>query len=204
MRSNEDLQQLRDAVPIGGAFWAGRLVLGLRNRWNTALQLLQRSRMDAGQTRGVVQTIDSGRQIYQLIADVRRNHFASMDVQHQLPFVTLAVEVLNFLTNDDDQYAETMRPSYAGEGFQSERRLLSSFVSVNSQPQLFMDILRQIGGPLLHSEYQQLAHVYLNVHGIITPRISQAGPDAGRLNAVLRSFYELLECKQSPARFTQP
>lgn len=117
MRTDADLQVLRAAVPIGGEYWSDRLVTNLRTRFTNIRAELQRNRSHRSHGSGVVEVIQRCLQLYERIAEIRRDHFPDMERRRQQLFVTLMVEIFVYLSDDSDQYANSANPQYAGKGF---------------------------------------------------------------------------------------
>ena len=125
-----------------------------------------------------------------------------MDVPRRQLFATLLVDILEFLASSNaDQFADSTRPVYAGEAIQSERRLLSSFMSANGHPVSFLNVLGQVDRALLQSERGRLDRLYRIVLATFFPEQGAApGNDRGeigRLDTVIRAFYRLVDGKNT-------
>lgn len=111
-------------------------------------QRLEANRRNASQGDGVPRTIDALRGLFDAVEWIRIDHFAMMENPTRQRFVTLLVEALWFLVwNDGDLYANATRPDYAGDAYQSERRLFSSFIAPRGHPLAFLEVLIRFGNP---------------------------------------------------------
>ena len=116
VRTEEDLESLRQAVPIGTGFWAQQLFKNMHRRFTGIFEQLETNRGNVAQGEGIVWTIDQLRALFRAVDTIRADHFATMTIAERQPFVELLINVLkNRLLNNDDLYANFPHTAYAGE-----------------------------------------------------------------------------------------
>lgn len=182
VQDNDDLNSLRRAVPIPSRFWSEQLASNMSNRFQKI-----RAELFHEETAGVVATIDKLRSLFEAIETVRLAYFPTMADEQKKLFLSVLVSGMDLLIhNDNNLYAGRVRAAFAGEGFQSESVLRSSFLSERGRPLAFIESLSKYG-PLLMHESPRLDSQYsviLNLH------MSRQGDDL--LRRVVNNFYNSL------------
>ncbi|KAF2769252.1 hypothetical protein EJ03DRAFT_97598 [Teratosphaeria nubilosa] len=197
------LTAFRQSVPVPSGFWSQQLAENMMQRFATIRSALERNQQ-TGNGQGVTATVTALRSLYGAIDAIRARHASRMSAADEAQFVNVLVTVLEFLISSaDDLYAHRRSDvAYAGEGFQSERRLFHSWISVAGQPIAFLEVLLRFRAPAFRVSGQTYT-ILDRLYRVTDPRVRSVAaddPDRGRLNLVLTQFYRLVygHSRQSP------
>ncbi|KYG44491.1 hypothetical protein M433DRAFT_5404 [Acidomyces richmondensis BFW] len=161
IRTDHDLETLNRAIEVPGPFWSGCLAANMRRRFELIAYRLEQDRRNVQPGQGVVQTVAKIVNLASAIDIVRDSYQARMAEASQAPFVALLVDMLRFLIErNEDLYAGTTRPIFAGDDFQSERRLFASFIAPRGQAILFLGYVGRWGRAALRPHAPRLADIY--------------------------------------------
>lgn len=169
----------------------------MQRRYGAILTRLQANIATPGSGAGVPQTIDHLRSLFDAVDTIRTDHFRGMTQAEQLSFFDLLVGAFDRLVDDTDLFAQTMAPSYAGQGFQSHRSLFSSFLAAQGQPLYFIDTLLRFGEPMLCSRQGQIRGIVARAVQLCS-RHRQGSPDQAMLNGVLQTLHRLSQGMSEP------
>jgi len=146
----------------------------MRRRFELIAYRLEQDRRNVQPGQGVVQTVAKIVNLASAIDAVRDSYQARMVEASQAPFVALLVDMLRFLVErNEDLYAGTTRPIFAGDDFQSERRLFASFIAPRGQAILFLGYVGRWGRAALRAQAQRLAEIYALMLQQLTPEQRQ-------------------------------
>ncbi|KAH9818550.1 hypothetical protein Tdes44962_MAKER05315 [Teratosphaeria destructans] len=189
------LTAFRQSVPVPSGFWSEQLAENMMQRFATIRSALEQSQR-SGNGQGVTATVSALRSLYRAIDAIRARHASRMSPADEARFVNVLVAVLDFLISSaDDLYVHRRSGvAYAGEGFQSERRLFHSWISAAGQPIAFLEVLLRFRA----SAFRVSGETYTildRLYRVTDPRVRSVAaddPDWGRLNTVLAHFYRLV------------
>ncbi|RMY30057.1 hypothetical protein D0865_15352 [Hortaea werneckii] len=184
------LQLLRSIVSPGTDWWSKRLLSNMQRRYSSILTHLQVNIQNPATGVGIPETIDYLRILFYAIDAIRADHFESMNQAMQLEFLDILISAFNRLIDDTDQYASTPTPPYAGQGFQSHRRLFSSLVAERGHPQYFIETLRHFGRRLLRARQTAIQGICARATQLLTQQL-QNSPDQARLTRVRQALQGL-------------
>nr|POE63535.1 hypothetical protein CFP56_04438 [Quercus suber] len=170
-RNPQVLYHVRSVIPEH--FWEQQTIANQRLRFDRIkLRLARRiARLPGG--KGIPETIAQLRKLYQAIDTLLRypNHFNSRD--HASNLVAILVDALDYMVNDEDQFPNsTSRPTFVGNGFQSERRLAGAFLAGAGEPIGFINVLIGVRGRYSAAYLAQLTRLQeiYNRLGVICAR----------------------------------
>ncbi|KAI7278438.1 hypothetical protein KC345_g5953 [Hortaea werneckii] len=184
------LQFLRSIVSPGTDWWSKRLLSNMQRRYSSILTRLQVNIQNPATGVGIPETIDYLRVLFYAIDGIRADHFESMDQTEQLEFLDILISAFNRLIDDTDQYARTPTPPYAGQGFQSHRRLFSSLIAERGHPQYFIETLRHFGRRLLRARQTAIQGICARATQLLTQQLPNS-PDQARLTRVRQALQAL-------------
>ncbi|KAI7085164.1 hypothetical protein KC356_g6103 [Hortaea werneckii] len=183
------LHLLRSIVSPGTEWWSKRLLSNMQRRYSSILTRLQVNIQNPATGAGIPETIDYLRVLFYAIDGIRADHFESMNQTEQLEFLDILISAFNRLVDDTDQYATTPTPPYAGQGFQSHRRLFSSLIAERGHPQYFIETLRHFGR-LLRARQTAIQGICARATRLLTQQ-PQNSPDQARLTRVRQALQAL-------------
>ncbi|KAI6794891.1 hypothetical protein KC363_g4522 [Hortaea werneckii] len=183
------LHLLRSIVSPGTEWWSKRLLSNMQRRYSSILTRLQVNIQNPATGVGIPETIDYLRVLFYAIDGIRADHFESMNQTEQLEFLDILISAFNRLVDDTDQYATTPTPPYAGQGFQSHRRLFSSLIAERGHPQYFIETLRHFGR-LLRARQTAIQGICARATRLLTQQ-PQNSPDQARLTRVRQALQAL-------------
>ncbi|KAI6812634.1 hypothetical protein KC340_g16848 [Hortaea werneckii] len=184
------LHLLRSIVSPGTEWWSKRLLSNMQRRYSSILTRLQVNIQNPATGAGIPETIDYLRVLFYAIDGIRADHFESMNQTEQLEFLDILISAFNRLIDDTDQYASTPTPPYAGQGFQSHRRLFSSLIAERGHPQYFIETLRHFGRRLLRARQTAIQGICARATQLLTQQL-QNSPDQARLTRVRQALQAL-------------
>ncbi|GAB1733179.1 hypothetical protein NU195Hw_g3721t1 [Hortaea werneckii] len=184
------LQLLRSIVSPGTDWWSKRLLSNMQRRYSSILTRLQVNIQNPATGVGIPETIDYLRVLFYAIDGIRADHFESMNQTEQLGFLDILISAFNRLVDDTDQYADTPTPPYAGQGFQSHRRLFSSLIAERGHPQYFVETLRHFGRRLLRVRQTAIQGICARATQLLTQQPPNS-PDQARLTRVRQALQAL-------------
>ncbi|RMZ31232.1 hypothetical protein D0859_04639 [Hortaea werneckii] len=184
------LQLLRSIVSPETDWWSKRLLSNMQRRYSSILTRLQVNFQNPATGVGIPETIDYLRVLFYAIDGIRADHFESMNQAAQLEFLDILISAFNRLIDDTDQYAGTPTPPYAGQGFQSHRRLFSSLIAERGHPQYFIETLRHFGRRLLRARQAAIQGICARATQLLTQQPPNS-PDQARLTRVRQALQAL-------------
>ncbi|KAK5107815.1 hypothetical protein LTR62_000629 [Meristemomyces frigidus] len=165
VRSDDDLRILREAIPIAGPLWTEQLVTNMERRFRTIEDGLLRNISNMRDGQDVVGTISMLRTLFTAMDGIRASYFPRVSAGSRNAFASLMVSMMTWmLRSNGDRYAATPRPASAGSTIHGENRLISCFLSAQSQPQLFIGVVNRFDGHLQH-EALRLRQLFERVDG---------------------------------------
>nr|POE51527.1 hypothetical protein CFP56_25734 [Quercus suber] len=170
-RNPQVFQHVRAIVP--DQFWAQQIVANQRLRFDRIkLGLESRiARLPGG--KGIPETIGELRSLYKAIDTLFHSSHYFSSRERASALVTILVDALDYMVDDEDQFPNsTTRPTFVGNGFQSERRLAGAFLAGAGEPISFINILIRVRGhssAAFRAQSTRLQEIY-NELGIICAR----------------------------------
>ena len=137
----------------------------------------------------VIDTIDRFNLLATALDTIRQRHFASMTAQQRASMSALLVNILDYVTQSNANLYPSRGLPYAGEGIRPQRRLLSCFLSVDSQPQVLLGAIRgYYAAGYLASETGRLQTIAARARTYQAP-----GPNAETDSDRLRTLQSLVD-----------
>ncbi|KAK4552973.1 hypothetical protein LTR86_009897 [Recurvomyces mirabilis] len=151
VRTDDDLRILQQAIPVAGQLWSAQLVSNMDRRFNAIQIGLGRNIRNMREGQDVVRTIGLLRDLFNALDGIRARYFGRLSNVNRDTLVSQVIRMLLWMFETNrDLYADTARPASAGAAIHGEQRLLSCFLSAQSQPQIIIGVINRFDGHFQH------------------------------------------------------
>ncbi|KAK3677498.1 hypothetical protein LTR78_002348 [Recurvomyces mirabilis] len=151
VRTDDDLRILQQAIPVAGQLWSAQLVSNMDRRFYAIENGLRQNINNLREGQDVVRTIGLLRDLFKALDGIRARYFGRLSNVNRGTLVSQVVRMLLWMFETNrDLYANTARPASAGAAIHGEQRLLSCFLSAQSQPQVIFGVINRFDGHYQH------------------------------------------------------